>query len=103
MERRLTSAGRSVLQSSVSSTWRPRWRLMNDKARPNIFLRHVRSMLILRTWIWKGFGLALWFVRRRRATSARNLELASGLHPDDWLAPCVLPSHKNLSVHCSWL
>ena len=31
------------------------------------------------------------------------LELTSGSHPDDWLAPCVLPSPMYLSVPCSWM
>jgi len=31
------------------------------------------------------------------------IKLTSGSHPDDWLALCVLPSLKNLPVHCSWL
>ena len=44
-------------------------------------------------------------VRRQLVHCRRThcLELNRGSHPDDWLALGVLPSPKNLSVHCSWL
>ena len=58
---------------------------------------------------WHGACVSDWSVRRTRTRFAGSSFTVAGpaaslpAHPDDWLAPCVLPSPKNLSAHCSWM